>query len=217
MTTTRWKAAAALAAATTLLLTACTTPEAAPPVAALPSTPAASAAATPPATSTATPAPGAADPGAGDRGYPLTGEPPQLRLDDPPERQGRLVAMWDLCLLDNGATPAGEGSLVAGIEGRDLSKIPAEPIPDTAKAACAHLLPRQPVELSPDTNPRYRESVMAWVACLRDNGIMVHAVDDSSGPPGTLTWTYDEGATSAPDPEGKIDSACMMTAFGGDS
>ncbi len=207
MTTSRLSAAALLAGVT-ILLGACSGAEPVPAVASWESPPTA-------ATAPADDATGAAASPAGDSGYPGSGPQPQLRLDDPPDRHGELLTFWDRCLLDNGARPVGKDELFVGAEGRDVSTVPGEPIPDSAKVACAHLLPLQPVELDPARNPQYREDFLAWVGCLRENGIMVHAIDDASGPPGTLGWTYDESAPTLPDNQGEIEQTCLLQAFGG--
>jgi len=204
--------AAPLLAAVAVLLGACSGAEPAPAVASLDSPPTA---VTQPPTAPADDAAGDAPSPVGDSGYPTSGPQPQLRLDDPPERQAQLLTLWTQCLLDNGAPPLGTERVTVGSETRDLSTMVGDPVPDSAKAACAHLLPLQPVELEPATNPQYREDYFAYVDCLRENGIMAHVINDSSGPPGTLGWTYDGSAAVPPDDEEAIDRTCVLQAFGG--
>ncbi|MEU1620309.1 hypothetical protein ABZ479_23750 [Streptomyces sp. NPDC005722] len=142
-----------------------------------------------------------------------SGNRPQLRLDDSPERRARLIKAWDKCLLANGAKTGGAGA--AAPPGEEQPLFIAEPVPEGAKRACADKLPLAPPELDPALNPRYRQDWQEDVKCLRSKGIKVHLVNDTSDGPNGLTWTYDDDYVGTGQDTSKIEHDCEMEAFGG--
>jgi hypothetical protein len=154
-------------------------------------------------------------------GKPTTGRP-QMRLDDSPEQRDALIRAWDACLVKNGAryTPdRGRGAAAGAAAGPGQTAVVvrtvAEPIPKAAKAACTDKLPLGPPEQDPNLNPHYRDDSLANVKCLRQNGIKVHLVNDTSVDPNGLSWTYDDSAGTLPANEDKIEHDCELAAFGG--
>lgn len=134
---------------------------------------------------------------------------PQERLDDTPAEREALIHAWDVCLVAHGAHWTTTRSGVAG-----APKQVADPVPPAAHAACEDKLPLTPPELDPNLNPRYRDDMLAEVACLRSHGVMVHLTQDTSVDPNGLGWTFDSSTTKVPDDEGQIENACQLAAFG---
>ncbi|WP_187976241.1 hypothetical protein [Mycetocola sp. JXN-3] len=138
---------------------------------------------------------------------------PQMRLDDSPERRDQLIGAWNACLIAHGAT-ADNGRNAPGAAGQSGTKADtypraADPVPDTAKAACTNLLPLMPKELEAATNPKFRDQSVAWISCLRDHGIFMHLLNAQN-----LDANYDDSMTSIPDNAGDIDQKCTLQAFG---
>ncbi|WP_329134748.1 hypothetical protein OG552_19780 [Streptomyces sp. NBC_01476] len=135
---------------------------------------------------------------------------PQERLDDTPEEREALIHAWDQCLVDHGAKWTTSRAGVAG-----APKQVADPVPPAASAACEDKLPQLPPELNPDLNPHYRDDTLAEIKCLRDHGVMVHLVADTSVDPHGLGWTFDSSTVKVPDNESEIEDQCQLAAFGG--
>jgi len=147
---------------------------------------------------------------------------PQMRLDDSPEQRDAMIRAWDACLVKNGARYApdrgrGAAAGAAASPGQTgtVVRTVVEPIPKAAKAACLDKLPLGPPEQDPNLNPHYRDDSLANVKCLRQHGIKVHLVNDTSVDSNGLGWTFDDNAGPLPANEGQIEDDCVLASFGG--
>lgn len=134
---------------------------------------------------------------------------PQMQLDDTDAEHMARIGQWQDCLVDNGAEYATDPRSL-GIAPRPV----ADPVPESARAACTDVLPRLPKETNPNLNPDYVADSEANVACLRENGVMVHLYNDTSVWPDGLSWTYDSSDVELPDNQSQIEKACELAAFG---
>ena len=137
----------------------------------------------------------------------------QMYLDDTEARRGEMAHAHNKCLLDNGAA-RDTAAEIAVFQGDHNPIVIAEPVPDEAIAACAHLEMKQPRELDPATNPNYHAEAQANVDCLRDHGIAVHLPTTDDDVPSGLLWTYDSASTPVPDDAAQIEATCLMSTFG---
>lgn len=146
-----------------------------------------------------------------------TAKRPQLRLDTSAEEQSRLTDAYNACLEAKGVPMNHERAEAAGV--KQATPMQGAAVAKKHKAAydaCLVKLPRQPPELSPDSNPDFADDYRAYVKCLNKKGMRVHMVPDRSVHPDGLSWRHDEGAqpqlSSAE--QAKIDRTCNQAAFG---
>ncbi len=195
----------ALVLATVTVTASCSAPEAPPPVASLPATPTTTPSDAAPADAAPTDAPGTPADAA------TPGGRPQFRLDDTDERRTALVNAYSQCLLDHGATrnegrEAAAAAAPEGSSGTPLISV-ADPVPAEASAACVELLPLLPPEVEAATNPDFREQSMAYVACMKDQGLWVQLLNNSN-----LDWTY-RADHPVPENSDQIEQDCLVEAF----
>lgn len=129
---------------------------------------------------------------------------PQLRLDSSDTEVNRLWHAYDLCLKAHGHkmyVHRGDGS---SPDQRDHS-----PTAQRAERACRNLMPLQPPELDPKTNPNYRADYTVYLRCLKTNKVYVHPIK----PYGT-GWTYDSRTQPLSEAQrNTIDKRCQIQAF----
>jgi hypothetical protein len=91
----------------------------------------------------------------------------QIRLDSTQTEINQINQRWFDCLMKNG--------MPFGKQGGGM-RIPAfdneHPHPE-AKKACTALQPVQPPELSPKTNPQYKDQFREFVKCMKERGVKI--------------------------------------------
>jgi hypothetical protein len=140
---------------------------------------------------------------------------PQLRLDSSDEEVNLAWQGYYLCLGEHGhkmlngrtdehAGPAGDGKVTSP----DMQDDSPQSV--QARADCQNKLPLQPPELDKDKNPDYLDDYHAYMTCLTDGGLKVHAIE----PFGT-GWTYDDGVTQtlSEDQGNQLEKDCQLEAF----
>jgi hypothetical protein len=139
-------------------------------------------------------------------GVNLTGRP-QMRLKMTDAQTQEYWDRYNACLRDQG---------VPLYPGRGLSPVQEDRDP-AAEKACADLMPRMPIALDSDRNPRFAQDRTDEIACLNAHG------DPVVGYPGG--WTYRDPRTARErwlsTLEGeparlRIERACQLTAFSAD-
>ena len=141
---------------------------------------------------------------------------PQLRLDSSDEEVDNAWQGYYLCLEQHGhkmltgrndqhAGPMGADGTVGSPDMQDDS-----PQSVQARTDCQDKLPLQPPELDEDKNPDYLDDYHAYMTCLTDGGLKVHAIE----PFGT-GWTYDDGVTQtlSEDQRNQLEKDCQLEAF----
>jgi hypothetical protein len=141
-------------------------------------------------------------------GVNLTGRP-QMRLRMTDDQTQEYWDRYNACLHDHG---------VPLYPGRGLSPVQEDRDP-AAEKACAGLMPRMPIALDRDRNPRFAQDLADEIACINAHG------DPVVGDPAGGFWTYREPRTArerwmstlAGEPARvRVERACELTAFSAD-
>lgn len=136
---------------------------------------------------------------------------PQLRLDSSDEETDRFWDAYWACLQAHGYPMNTER--VAGHGAQQAPPLQNVTGHEDAEKACQVKQPRVPIELDSERNPHYADDYRAYVKCLRDHHVMVHAVYDDGEIDG---WTFDDVTQTMPEEQRtKIDKSCRQEAFGG--
>ncbi|MFI9388308.1 hypothetical protein [Kutzneria sp. NPDC052558] len=130
-------------------------------------------------------------------------EQPYIRLDATQDEIAQMFKGWYACLKDNGH------KMIVGRGSPDFqSNTPAD---QAAVQACKNKHPYGPDEMDPKKNPHYYDDYHAYMKCLPEHGLMVHAID----PFGT-GWTYDDGVSQklSEAQMDKVQLDCQVQSFG---